>query len=64
MVTNGGTAYYNNAITVDGVSVTPKYQFGTAWSSGNVNSVDIYSYTIVKTGSAAFTIFTSQSKFA
>tara|TARA_R100001015_G_C4634818_1_gene202241 strand:+ start:5212 stop:6084 length:873 start_codon:yes stop_codon:yes gene_type:complete len=64
MVTNGGTAYYNNAITVDGVSVTPKYQFGTAWSSGNTNSIDIYSYTIVKTGSAAFTVFTSQSKFA
>ena len=64
MVTNGGTAYYNSAITVDGVSVTPKYQFGTAWSSGNTNSIDIYSYTIVKTGSAAFTVFTSQSKFA
>lgn len=62
--TNGATAYYNNAVTVDGNSVTPKYQGGTAWSSGNASAIDAYSYTIIKTGSAAFTILTSQTKFA
>jgi len=64
LVTNGATAYYNNALTIDGNSVTPKYQGGTAWSSGNASSIDAYSYTIVKTGSAAFTVFASQTKFA
>jgi hypothetical protein len=64
LVTNGATAYYNNALTIDGTSVTPKYQGGTAWSSGNASSIDAYSYTIVKTGSAAFTVFASQTKFA
>ena len=64
LVTNGSTAYYNNALTIDGSSVTPKYQGGTAWSSGNASSIDAYSYTIVKTGSAAFTVFASQTKFA
>ena len=64
LVTNGATAYYNNALTIDGSSVTPKYQGGTAWSSGNASSIDAYSYTIVKTGSAAFTVFVSQTKFA
>ena len=64
LVTNGATAYYNNALTIDGSSVTPKYQGGTAWSSGNASSIDAYSYTIVKTGSAAFTVFASQTKFA
>lgn len=62
--TNGATAYYNNAVTVDGNSVTPKYQGGTAWSSGNASAIDAYSYTIIKTGSAAFTVLTSQTKFA
>lgn len=63
LVTQGATAYYNSAVQVDGASVTPKYQGGTAWSSGNASSIDIYSYTIVKTGSAAFTVFASQTQF-
>jgi hypothetical protein len=64
LVTNGATAYYNNALTIDGSSVTPKYQGGTAFSSGNASSIDAYSYTVVKTGNAAFTVFVSQTKFA
>ena len=63
LVTQGSTAYYNNAVTIDGNSVTPKYQGGTAWSSGNASGIDAYSYTIVKTGSAAFTVFASQTQF-
>ena len=63
LVTQGSTAYYNNAITIDGNSVTPKYQGGTAWSSGNASGIDAYSYTIVKTGSAAFTVFAAQTQF-
>ncbi len=64
LVTNGGTAYYNSAVQVDGSSVTPKWQGGTAPSSGNASSVDIYTYTVVKTGSATFTVFASQTRFA
>jgi hypothetical protein len=64
LVTQGGTAYYNNAVQVDGSSVTPKYQGGTAWSSGNASSIDVYVYTVIKTGSAAFTVLASQTKFA
>ena len=63
LVSQGATAYYNNAVTIDGSSVTPKYQGGTAWSSGNASGVDAYSYTIVKTGSAAFTVFAAQTQF-
>jgi len=63
LVTNGATAYYNNALTIDGNSVTPKYQGGTAWTSGNASGIDAYSYTIVKTGSAAFTVFAAQTQF-
>lgn len=62
--TNGGTAYYNSAVQVDGASVTPKWQGGTAPSAGNASSIDIYVYTIIKTGSATFTVAASQTKFA
>jgi len=64
LVTNGSSAYYNNAVTIDGSSVTPEWQGGSAPSGGNVNSVDVYTYTVFKTGDAAFTAFASQSQFA
>jgi hypothetical protein len=64
LVTQGSTAYYNNVVQVDGTTVTPKYQGGTAPAAGNASSVDVYMYTIVKTGNAAFTVFASQTKFA
>lgn len=64
LVTQGATAYYNSAVQVDGSSVTPKWQGGTAPAAGNASSIDVYTYTIVKTGAAAFTVFASQTKFA
>ena len=63
LVSQGATAYFNNAVQIDGSSVTPRYQGGTAWTSGNASGIDAYSYTIVKTGSAAFTVFASQTQF-
>jgi hypothetical protein len=63
-VTNGVTPYYQTGFQIDGSAVTPKWQNGTAPSAGNASSIDIYSYTIVKTGDAAFTAFGSQTKFA
>ena len=62
--TNGSPAYYQTGFQIDGNAVTPKWQNGTAPSAGNTSSIDIYSFTIVKTGNAAFTAFGSQTKFA
>ena len=64
LTTNTGTPYYNNAFTIDGASVTPEWQGGTAPSAGNANSVDVYTYTIIKTGNAAFTALAAQTQFA
>jgi hypothetical protein len=64
LVTQGSTAYYNNVIQVDGVSVTPKWQNGNTPISGNANGIDVYSYTIIKTASATFTVLASQTRFA
>jgi hypothetical protein len=61
---NGANAFYNNAMTIDSNSVTPKWQNGVTPTFGNPNSTDIYSFIIVKTGSAAFTVFATISKFA
>jgi hypothetical protein len=62
--TNGTTAYYNTAFQVDGSAVTAKWQGGTAPSSGSASAIDAYVYTVIKTGSAAFTVLASQTKFA
>lgn len=64
LVTNGGTAYYPNAFQVDGASVTPKWQGGTAPTGGNASSIDAYVFTVIKTASATFTVLGSQTKFA
>lgn len=64
LVTCGSTAYYNSAVTIDGNSVTPKWQGGTAPTSGDASSIDSYTYVIIKTGSATFTVLASQTKFA
>jgi len=64
MVTQGSTAYYNSAVTIDGTSVTPKWQGGSAPTTGNASSIDIYSYTIIKTASATYTVLASQIQFA
>lgn len=63
LVTQGTTAYYNSAVQVDGSSVTPKWQGGTAPTAGNASGIDVYVYTIIKTASATFTVLASQTQF-
>jgi len=62
--TTTATAYYQNAFQIDGASVTPKWQGGTAPSSGNASSNDVYSFTITKTGNATYFVLGSQVRFA
>lgn len=64
MATQGSTAYYQTSFTIDGVAVTPKWQGATSPTAGNASSIDVYTFTIVKTGSAAYTVFGSQTRFA
>ena len=64
IVSQGATAYYNSAVQVDGSSITPEWQGGAAPSAGNINSLDVYTYTIIKTGAATFTALAAQTQFA
>jgi hypothetical protein len=65
LVTNGSTAYYNNVIQVDGTTsgVTTKWLDGLTPTSGSTSAIDAYTYTVVKTASATFTIFASKTTF-
>ena len=63
-VTNGTTPYYQTAFQIDGSAVTPKWQGGLAPTGGNANSIDVYTYNIVKTAATpTYTVFASQTKF-
>ena len=61
--TQGSTAYYNSAVTIDGTSVTPYWQGGSAPTKGNASGIDVYTYTVIKTGSATYTVLASQTQF-
>jgi hypothetical protein len=63
LVTNGSTAYYNNLVQIDGTTVTPSWQGNGAPASGNASGIDAYSYTIIKTGSATYTVLAAQVQF-
>lgn len=66
LVTQGSTPYYNSAVNIDNTSsgVTTKWLNGAAPTYGNANSVDLYSYTILKTASGNYTVFASQIKYS
>ena len=64
MATQGSTAYYHTALTIDGVSATVKWQGASTPAAGNASGVDAYVFTIVKTASATYTVFGSQTRFA
>jgi hypothetical protein len=66
MVTNGSTAYYNNVVQVDGTTsgVTTKWLDGFAPTSGSASAIDSYTYTVVKTASATYTVFASKVTYA
>jgi len=63
LFTNGTTPYVINDVTSDGIydhTITLKWQGGAAPTAGNANSVDLYTFTFVRTGTLAYTCFASQ----
>jgi hypothetical protein len=63
LVKNDNTTYYNNVIQVDGTTVTAIWQGGSAPTSGNASSTDVYSYTAIKTAASTYTVLASQTQF-
>jgi hypothetical protein len=65
LVQQGTTPYYPTAHQIDGTSATVRWQGGTAPTAGNASSIDIYTYTIIKTAATpTYTLLGSQTRFA
>lgn len=55
--TNGSTGYYANVIQIDGTTVTPKWVYPVgAPTYGTPSGIDMYTFNLIKTGSATFTV--------
>ncbi|MEL0119202.1 MAG: hypothetical protein VXB01_09700, partial [Opitutae bacterium] len=63
-MTQGSTAYYMSGVQVDGSAVTPKWSGGSAPTGGNASSIDVYTFTIIKTANATFTVLASLTQYA
>ena len=61
----GAIAKRLTAITIDALvsGVTVRWFGGTSYPTGNNNSVDVYTVTVLKTGTNTFDVFASQSPF-
>jgi len=62
-VTNNSSAFRVANVQIDGTTVTPKWSGGSA-PTASANSVDAYAFSIIKTGSAAYTVLGSKTQFA
>lgn len=62
VTTQTTTAYYNNAVTIDGTSVTPKW-IGGAPTAGNASGLDVYRFAVIKTASATYTVLASLTQY-
>ena len=60
---NGASNFLVTNVYIDNTTVTPAYQGNAGPVLGNSNSMDIYSFTILKTASATYKVFASQTQF-
>lgn len=60
--TSGATAFYPLAIQIDGVTAAQRFVGGTPITAGSPSGIDIYSYTVIRTGATAYTVLANQSK--
>jgi hypothetical protein len=56
LVTIGSTAFNHSALNIDGSAQTVRWSGGTAPTAGNASGIDAYSFTIIKTASATYTV--------
>ena len=62
LVTTAAAAGYSAELTIDGAAVTENWIGGAAPAAGGASGVDIYSYTIIKTASATYSVIGNFSK--
>lgn len=62
IITTANASAYSANITIDSAAVTENWVGGSAPSAGGSSGVDIHTFTIIKTGSAAYTVIGNHSK--
>ncbi len=62
LITTAAEAGYSAQLTIEGAATTENWIGGEVPAAGGGSGVDIYSYTIIKTGSAAYTVIGNLSK--
>jgi len=64
----GPTPYYNNQVYIDDILMSPRYYGSLAINTGNANSIDLYTYVLVRKNSTGnpvddFDVLYSQSQY-
>ena len=62
VITTAAAGAYSAQLTIEGAATTENWIGGEVPAAGGSSGVDIYSYTIIKTGSAAYTVIGNLSK--
>ena len=55
-------SYYYDQLNIDGAATTENWVGGSAPTDGGTSGVDIYTYNIIKTADATFTVIANQTK--
>ena len=61
---SNNTSYYMTDFQIDGVSMTERWNGGSAPSAATGSGTDVYTFNIFKTGDAAYTVYANFSNFA
>ena len=61
---SNNASYYMTDFKIDGVSITERWNGGTAPSAGTGSGTDVYTFNIFKTGDAAYTVYANTANFA
>ena len=62
IITTAAAAGYSEHVTIDGNNVTENWIGGSAPADGGASGVDIYTYNVIKTANATFTVIANQTK--
>ena len=62
IITTAAAAAYSDQLTIDGNNVTENWIGGSVPTGGGSSGVDIYTYNIIKTANATFTVIANQTK--
>lgn len=66
LVKNGATPYYLTNMQIDSTNTgrTLYWQSGVVPSAGNANSIDVYTFVIIKRAAATYDVLANQTRFA